>query len=296
MPTGSIPLVGFGTYLLTNEQCETAVLKALQVGYRHIDTAEFYNNHEGIAKAIAASGMKREDIFITDKVSPDGAFGAPCKTYDGVMQSLKTRLAMLNIEYVDLYLLHHPFAKEERINQWRALVDAQKQGLIKHIGVSNWSERHIEEIKAADPNLPYPAVNQIEVHPLCTQSSLIPYLKSKDIIPVAYSSLAPASSWRVDPGQASSKNKDDMSHSPIFQRILAKYEKDAVIVTESQLLLKWAIQHGYPILPKSSKPERIEDNAKLFHFTISDQDMIELDAMDRNTPMAWPIGNPLDAP
>ena len=189
---GSIPLLGFGTYLMTSEQCEVAVLKALQLGYRHIDTAEFYDNHVGIAKAIAASGVKREDIFITDKVSPDGFFGMPCKTYDGVMNSLKTRLDLLQIEYVDLYLIHHPFAKDERINQWRALVDAQKQGLIKHIGVSNWSEKHIEEIKSADPLLPYPAVNQIELHPLCTQTALIPYLKSKDIVPVAYSSLAPA--------------------------------------------------------------------------------------------------------
>ena len=169
------PLVGFGTYLLSSEQCEDAVLCALRAGYVHIDTAEFYDNHKGIAKAIKASGIPRDSIFITDKVSPMGFPGGeiPARTFEEILETLKQRLAMLETDFVDLYLLHHAFPRKERVNQWRALVEAQRLGLTKNIGVSNWSKEHIEEIKRSDPSLPLPSVNQIEIHPLCTQAPLI---------------------------------------------------------------------------------------------------------------------------
>jgi 2,5-diketo-D-gluconate reductase A len=284
-----MPQIGFGTYLMSSEQCEEACLTALKMGYRHIDTAEYYDNHMGIAKAIKASGIPREEIYITDKVSPNGIFGMPSATYDDIFAALRQRLALLETSYVDCYLLHHPWAKDERVNQFRALVDAKKQGLIKHIGVSNWAERHIEELKATDPSLPYPDANQIEIHPLCCQKKLVPYLKEKGITIIAYSSLAPSSTWRAEPGQ-DKLSFDGEAHRPVIEAMSTKYN-----VKESQLLLRWAIQHGYGILPKSRNKERIQNNTEIFHFTISNEDMAALDALDQNAAVAWPIGNPLEA-
>jgi len=263
------------------------VAHALQCGYRHIDTAEFYANHAGIAKGIAAAGVPREELFITDKLNPGGIFGSPGVSYDGTMASLHKSLELLQTSYLDLYLIHHPGAKGERLEQWRALCDAQAQGLMKTIGVSNFSQKHIEEIRAADMRLP--EANQIELHPLCTQTLLLQYLKENNIQPIAYSSLAPCSSWRVDEGQMSAKTAQHSKHIPLMGELTSKYA-----VSEAQLLLRWALQRGYPILPKSSKPERVEANAQLFHFSIDAEDMLQLDALDVDAALAWPVGNPLN--
>mgnify|MGYP001944915960 CR=1 FL=1 len=227
-----MPAVGFGTYLLSSEQCEDAVLHALNAGYRHIDTAEFYDNHRGCAKAIKASNVDRKDIWITDKVSPNGFFDMPCRTYDEVLAALRSRLSMLETEYVDLYLLHHAFAKDERLNQWRALVEAQKLGLAKHIGVSNWGEKHFKEIEEA--GLPIPEVNQIEVHPICSQKDVIAYMKTKGITVVAYSSLAPLSTWRTEPDQ-SSLPIEDLSHQAVIAEVVSHYKDQDV--SEVHILL-----------------------------------------------------------
>lgn len=198
-----IPLVGFGTYLCTTEEAEHGVSIALSAGYRHIDTAEFYNNHEGIAAAIAKSGLKREEIFLTDKISPGGLFGQPERTYEETKALVVHNLQRLNTTYFDLFLIHHAFAKEERLNQYRALLDLQKEGIVREVGVSNWNVQHLEEITAA--GLPMPSANQIEIHPLCTQSALIQYLNSHNIVAIAYSSLAPLGTWRTAEGQMSAK-------------------------------------------------------------------------------------------
>lgn len=143
----SIPAVGFGTYLCSDDEARECVAHALKSGYRHIDTAEFYDNHKGIAAGIAESGVPREDIFITDKVNPGGLFDQPGRTADEIRASLKSSLEKLNVQYVDLYLIHHPAAKEQRLDQWRALIALQEEGLVKHIGVSNFCIAHLEEIK-----------------------------------------------------------------------------------------------------------------------------------------------------
>lgn len=282
----SIPAVGFGTYLCSDDEARVAVACALKCGYRHIDTAEFYANHKGIADGIADSGVPREDIFITDKVSPGGIFDQPGRTFAEVKEALKASLIKLNTTYVDLYLIHHAGAKDQRLDQWRALLSLQEEGLAKHVGVSNFCISHLEDIKEA--GLPHPAVNQIEIHPLCTQTGLLQYMRKRGIIPVAYSSLAPASTWRTEENHASAKTAAHITHVDTVQPMLAKYG-----VNEAQLLLRWALQHDYCILPKSSKPERIEQNSQLFHFSIDDGDMSTLDGLDENLSLAWPIGNPL---
>lgn len=288
---GKIPQVGLGTYLQSDEEASASVEHALRAGYRHIDTAEFYANHRGIAQGIKKSCVPREQLFITDKVNPGGIFGQAGKTYQQVIQRLKDALQLLDTTYVDLFLIHHPGAKAERLDQWKALVTLKEQGLTKLAGVSNYSIKHLQEIETA--GLPTPDANQIEIHPMCTQTELVAYCQAHNIAVIAYSSLAPSSTWRIAPGQNSAKStavsEGSAAKLDVLQNIAAKYA-----VTEAQLLLRWAVQHGYGILPKSSKPERILQNMQLFHFTIAEEDMATLDALDENLPMAWPAGNPLD--
>lgn len=186
-------------------------------------------------------------------------------------------------------------AKDERINQYRAIVDMQKEGLIKNIGVSNWNIRHIEEIKAA--NLPLPAANQIELHPLCCAKELIQYMKENNILPIAYSSLAPCSDWRILPEHASGKPSLIETNATAFTqyKTLADNITKKYNITEAQMLLRWGLQHGYPILPKSTKTARILENASLYHFVLSDDDTSALDGLDCNLALAWSsVGNPLD--
>jgi len=265
----------------------------LQLGYAHIDTAEFYANHLGIAAGMKAAGVDRSKIFITDKLAPDFGGWGTWKGFEESLAACKAHVQKLEIEYVDLYLIHHAYSgKEKRVEQWRALCELKKSGLCKHIGVSNFSQGHIEELLEA--GLETPEVNQIEIHPLCTQEPLVAYCRKSGILPVAYSSLAPATTWRTEPNQNSSKTADTVHAQSklgaLMPRLMTKYS-----VTEAQLLLKWAYQHGYPIIPKSVRRERIAANADLFNFTISVEDIEALDACDENKPLAWPGMNPLDA-
>ncbi len=160
----NMPLVGFGTYQLSTEEAERSVREALNAGYRHIDSAEGYRNEAGTGRAINASGIARDDLFVTTKLFPGNEQrGAPEKTYEQTIETLKKQLIELQLDYVDLYLIHAPLASS-RLAQWRALVELKKQGLAKHIGVSNYNETRIKEILDAD--LPMPEANQIKFHPL----------------------------------------------------------------------------------------------------------------------------------
>ena len=236
-----------------------------------------------------------------------GIFGQNSKSYQDIIDACKCTLAQLQTSYLDLYLIHHPGAKAERLDQWRALVELQSQGLVKHIGVSNYSVKHLEEIKVRDilhftylwncrsificqaAGLPAPEANQIEVHPLCTQTDLITYMRTHGITPIAYSSLAPASTWRVQEGHASGKTPAHTTHAATIAAMMEKYA-----VSEAQLLLKWAVQLNLPIIPKSSKAVRIEENAQLFHFSIDEGDMRTLCGLDQDLALAWPGTNPLE--
>jgi 2,5-diketo-D-gluconate reductase A len=158
------------------------------------------------------------------------------------------------------------------------------------IGVSSFSRAHLEEIQQA--GLPTPACNQIEVHPNCCQTALIEYCTANGILVVAYSSFAPLSSWRVKEGQRSSKTQQMRDLPSPFSNMAARYG-----ISEARLLLKWAVQQGWPVLPKSSKPERVVDNFDLFSFgDIRKEDIEKLSAMDKGQPLAWPNGDPLLAP
>jgi len=287
----NMPLVGFGTYQLSIDQAEFCVKEALKAGFRHIDSAEGYNNEEGTGKGIKASGVSRDDIFITTKLFPGNKqWGAPEKSHEQTIETLKNQLKQLKLDYVDLYLIHAPLS-ELRLEQWNALVELKQSGLTRHIGVSNYNEERIKEILDAD--LAKPEANQVEFHPICAQIDLTGYMKENSIEPIAYSSLAPLSTWRIEEGQGG--------------EVLAEIKEDCQLVTneiatklkvsEAKLLLRWGLQHGYCVLTKSSKPERIRENLNLFDFEIPDNDMERLNRLNQNQAIAWAANglNPMEA-
>ncbi|WP_420645016.1 aldo/keto reductase [Candidatus Leptofilum sp.] len=289
-----MPMVGFGTYLIQDEDAQSLVHQAIRAGYRHVDTAEGYGNEKGVGLGIKAAlaelGISREEIFVTTKLYPGNeAWGQTPKTYESTIESLQASLARLQLNYVDLYLIHAPFAKTERLNQWKALIELQRQGKVRAIGVSNFNEAHIEEIKAA--GLPLPDANQIELHPWSQKPELVSYLTQNDIAIIAYSSLVPLSSWRTVAGQDSAKTEqmkaDGVDSNSPFKVMAQKYG-----VSEAQLLLRWGVQKGYAVLPKSANADRIRQNIELFGFEIDEQDMEAIAQMDRGEGVAWSSGDP----
>lgn len=287
----SMPLIGFGTYQLSTLQAESCVKEALLAGYRHIDTAEGYNNESGVGKGIKTAGISRHDIFVTTKLFPGNKqWGIPEKDYNQSIETLKNQLMQLKLDYVDLYLIHAPMS-ELRLEQWKALVELKKMGLTKHIGVSNYNDQLIQEITNA--GLPLPETNQIELHPLCAQKRVSAYMKAKSIQPIAYSSLAPLASWRIEEGQGGYV----LAEKKAFSQALIKEIAAKLKVTDANLLLRWGLQHGYSVLTKSSKAKRIRENLNIFDFSISDKDMQRLNSLDQNQPFAWAVNglNPMES-
>lgn len=290
----TVPKIGLGTYNMSPEEAEIMTFESIKYGYRHIDTAAVYRNEEGVAKGLNKvfneTDLIREDIFITTKLWPGGLMKLDLvKNYDGARKSFEKSMLRLGLDYLDLYLIHSPHAKEKRLDQWRALVDLKESGRVKQIGVSNWGETHINELLEND--LPLPDANQIELHPWSQKPDLVKYLRSYDIDIIAYSSLVPLSTWRHKNGENSLKTEEmyksgEDADSP-FKKLAFKYS-----VSEAQILLRWALQLDYAILPKSIKIERMRNNFDL-NFTIDEEDMNLIKKLDRGNSVTWEYGDPL---
>ncbi len=286
----AIPAVGFGTYLISNDDAETAVSAAIEAGYRHIDTASGYRNEvtvgAGIRKGLLNPGLGRENLFVTAKLWPGNpAWGDASKTGAQTIVECDASLDRLGLDYVDLYLIHAPHGGDLRLEQWRTLLELQKSGKARSVGVSNFNIDHLDEIKAA--GLPMPEANQIELHPWSQKPELITYMSENSIAPIAYSSLVPLSTWRIEEGQSSAKTDEMKADNTAFQGMAAKYG-----VSEAQLLLRWGVQNGYSVLPKSLNPDRMRQNIDLFSFAIDDADMAQMATMDRGDGVAWASGDP----
>jgi 2,5-diketo-D-gluconate reductase A len=292
-----LPYLGFGTYLISDSEAPAAVHEAIRAGYRHIDTAEFYQNEtgvgEGIRRALESEGLSRSDLFVTTKLWPgSAAWGQTPKTTETTIASLNESLARLGLDYVDLYLIHAPFDHEQRLAQWRGLVALKEQKKARAVGVSNFNIGHLKELEAA--GLPQPQANQIELHPWAQKPELVRYLKERGIAAIAYSSLVPLSTWRSAPGQASGKTdamrSDGQRPDSPFKAMAKKYG-----VTEAQLLLRWGVQNGFSVLPKSTNPDRLRQNADIFSFSIDAGDMATIAKMDRDAAVAWGTVDPAKA-
>ena len=289
-----VPNIGLGTYNMTPEEAEKMTYESIMYGYRHIDTAAVYRNEEavgiGLKKAMTELNLNREDIFITTKLWPGGLMKVDrVKNFEGAIKSFEKSLYKLGLEYIDLYLIHSPHGKKKRTEQWQALIDIKERGKVKHIGVSNWGINHLDEL--IQNNLPLPEANQIELHPWSQKLELVNYLREKQIDIIAYSSLVPLSTWRHKDGENSKKSTElqsisESEDSP-FKQLSIKYN-----VTEAQFLLRWALELGYSILPKSIELKRMEENFNL-DFSISQIDMDYIETLDRGGSVTWEYGDPL---
>jgi diketogulonate reductase-like aldo/keto reductase len=271
----SIPFVGFGTYRMNKENIKASLPAALGCGYRLIDTAASYRNEKFIGEEInryfsdEISGISRSDLFIESKLGPGD------QGYDRAKAAILQSLKNLNLDYIDLYIIHwpgskglkpdDPLNKSNRIGSWKALEEGLLEGKLRSIGVSNYSIRHLEEMKTYATTMPM--VNQIEVHPLYCPIDLISYCQHNNIFVQAYSPL----------GQGSLLSNEFISSHPKLKAIAESYS-----ISLSQVYLRWALQHGWGILPKSNDPSRVKENASLYNFELTSVDMDCIDSIQSN--------------
>ena len=260
----AIPQVGLGVWQSAQgAPTRNAVLAALELGYRHVDTARVYRNEADVGAAVRASGVPREQVFVTTKLWNDD------QGYDRALRALDGSLARLGLDYVDLYLIHWPVPGRRR-ESWRALERAFADGKARAIGVSNYMVRHLREVLGEAKVTPH--VNQIELTPFLQRREAVALCREHGIVVEAYSPLT----------------RGQRLGDPRLVAIASALGR-----SPAQVLLRWGIQHGHVVLPKSIRRERIAENAALFDFTLDPTAMAALDALDEGLATGW---DPGDAP
>jgi diketogulonate reductase-like aldo/keto reductase len=247
-----IPQLGFGVFQVPPKETAEAVANALSVGYRHIDTAAAYRNEAGVGQAIRESGLDRGEVFLTTKCFNDD------HGYDEARRAFDASLGRLEMDYVDLYLIHWPVPAHDRyVDTWRAFVDLQAEGLIRAIGVSNFEPEHLDRIIAETGETP--AINQVELHPYFQQRELRREHERLGIVTESWSPLAQ--------GQA--------LEDPTIVRIAEAYSRST-----GQVVIRWHLQLGLVVIPKSVTPERIAQNFDVLDFRLSDEEMDAIGELD----------------
>ncbi|KAF3065828.1 putative oxidoreductase C2F3.05c [Daldinia childiae] len=265
-----IPLLGFGVYLTPPEETERAVADALKAGYRHIDSAVFYHNEEGCGKAIKASGLPRSEIYFTSKIPPD------LMSYDATKAQVDKSLKTAGLDYIDLILIHSPYGgSAARKGVWKALVEAVEEGKVRSIGVSNYGVQHLDELEKHIAELEAErggkgkggviSVGQWEIHPWCRREDIAEWSKKRNIAVEAYCPVV----------------RGERFGDPTLVSLAEKYGK-----TQAQILIRWSLQKGYLPLPKSATTSRIIENAAIYDFDLSQEDIEKLNT-DVYAPIAW---------
>ncbi|WP_345434954.1 aldo/keto reductase [Microbacterium gilvum] len=246
LPDGrTIPQLGLGVYKIPDDEAAACVRTALDAGYRHIDTAALYANERGVGQGLRTSGVPREDIFVTTKVWNDD------HGYDETLRAFDASLGRLGTDYVDLYLVHWPIPSRDRyVETYRALESLRADGRARSIGVSNFAIAHLDRLLAETEVVP--AVNQIELHPLLPQHELRAYGASHGIVTEAWSPLA----------------RGRLLDDPVLAAIARKHGRST-----AQVIIRWHLQLGTVVIPKSVSPDRIRANADVFGFALDDDDL-----------------------
>ena len=249
-----IPALGFGVWQIDDQKvCGYTVIKAIQTGYRMIDTASIYQNEIGVGNAIKNSGVNREELFITSKLWVQDT------TYDKAKSAFQRTLDRLQLDYLDMYLIHWPYS--DFTGAWKALEELYREGKIKAIGVCNFTVEKLEELKANSSILP--VVNQIELHPIFQQKELQVYNRENNIVTQPWSPLGN--------GNAELLNNESL------KSIAEKHNK-----TVAQVILRWHLQEGFCAIPKSVTPSRIEENFNVFNFELTEDEMNTVRSLDTN--------------
>ena len=247
-----IPQLGFGVFQIPAEETQEKVEEALAVGYRHVDTAAIYRNEAGVGAAIAATGVRREDVFVTTKLwnSEQG--------YDSTLRAFEQSLERLGTGHVDLYLIHWPLpGRDLFLDTWRAFERIKEEGGAKSIGVSNFRIEDLERLEAEAEQ--QPTVNQVELHPNFQQAELRAWHADHDVATEAWAPLA----------------QGDLLEDGTIETVAAHHDR-----TPAQVILRWHLQVGNVVIPKSSNPERIRENFEIFDFALSEDDMAALERLD----------------
>jgi diketogulonate reductase-like aldo/keto reductase len=278
-----IPQLGFGVWQVrSGSATEVAVATALEAGYRHIDTAAAYGNEASVGAAIRASGLPRHDVFVTTKLWNDDHGDAEA--------ALDKSLRNLKMDYVDLYLIHFPVRARRRT--WPVFEKLRAKGKARSIGVSNYTVRHMKELLAQTETVP--AVNQVEIHPYLYQRDLVALCEANGVVVEAYSPLTHGERL-ADPKLVAIAKKYSKNGAAPRRNLplMENLSRGDGVKTTAQILLRWGLQKGFVVIPKSSNPRRIVENAQLFDFELSDADMRALDALDENLRTCW---DPTNAP
>jgi 2,5-diketo-D-gluconate reductase A len=250
-----MPILGFGVFQIPEEETQAAVEAALAAGYRHLDTAASYGNEAAVGAAIKASGIAREDLFITTKLwiqhAPMGS------VYDDSKRSFDNSLDRLGLDYLDLYLIHQPLG--DYYSEWRAMQDLYKEGLTRAIGVSNFHQDRLVDL--IDHNEIVPAVNQIETHPFHQRAADQELMRERGV--------------QIESWGPFAEGKNNLFTDPVLSAIAAEQGKSV-----AQVVLRWLIQRDVVVIPKSIRPERMAQNLDVFGFTLTDDQMTRIAALD----------------
>lgn len=258
-----MPLVGFGVFQVPAEQTEQVVADALSAGYRHLDTAAAYGNEAGVGRAIEASGIPREELFVTTKLwVHDGG-------EDGTKRAFEASLQRLGLDYLDLYLIHQPFG--DYYSSWRAMEDLHRQGAVKAIGVSNFYPDRLVDL--IENNEVTPAVNQIETHPYFQRADYQELMRERGVQIESWGPLA--------------EGRNNIFSDPTLSTIGEAHGKSV-----AQVALRWLVQRGVVIIPKSVRPERMVENLDIFDFQLTDEEMARIATLDTGASIAFDHRDP----
>ena len=250
-----MPILGFGVFQVKDlDECERSVRNAIEVGYRLIDTAQSYGNEEAVGKAINSSGVPREELFITTKV------WIQSNGYEGTKRAFENSLKRLQLDYIDLYLIHQPLG--DVYGEWRTMQDLYKEGKARAIGVSNFQPDRL--IDLITHNEIVPAVDQIETHPFHQQSEVQKFLQENNV--------------QIESWGPFAEGKNNIFHNELLFSIGKKYNKSI-----AQVILRWLTQRGIVAIPKSVRRERMEENFNIFDFELSEEDMGTIKTLDTKT-------------